>query len=269
MPWTGAHLHAARVNLEKRCLIESSKKKLAGSLGSVSQPRWNLDGTKLFFLGDKTGYSQLYAVDVAAAPELPKAVISPEEKYDQGQPDWQLDQSSYAVVDSSKILVGTRAGVLTVYDIETSSRKDIELPYRSVSDIRALSPTVVAFIARSDTKPTALVTMDFSGSGPPTFRAVKQTTTTDVDEGYISAAEEIEFPTKGKSGQTAFAWLYPPKNKDCRLDGEKPPVIVRAHGGPTAAAAPGLDWVIQFYTSRGFAFADVNCKTALLSGEWT
>ncbi len=37
-----------------------------------------------------------------------------------------------------------------------------------------------------------------------------------------------------------------------------PPLILRAHGGPTGAASATLDWTVQFWTSRGFAFCDVN-----------
>ena len=41
-------------------------------------------------------------------------------------------------------------------------------------------------------------------------------------------------------------------------DGERPPLIVLSHGGPTAAADAELDLEIQFFTSRGFAVVDVD-----------
>jgi dipeptidyl aminopeptidase/acylaminoacyl peptidase len=40
--------------------------------------------------------------------------------------------------------------------------------------------------------------------------------------------------------------------------GERPPLIVISHGGPIAAADATLDYKVQFWTSRGFAVADVN-----------
>jgi dienelactone hydrolase len=40
--------------------------------------------------------------------------------------------------------------------------------------------------------------------------------------------------------------------------GDRPPLIVISHGGPVAAADSTLDYTIQFWTSRGFAVADVN-----------
>ena len=41
-------------------------------------------------------------------------------------------------------------------------------------------------------------------------------------------------------------------------DGEKPPLVVLTHGGPTANASTGLDLCKQLMTSRGFAIVDVD-----------
>ena len=41
-------------------------------------------------------------------------------------------------------------------------------------------------------------------------------------------------------------------------DGEKPPLLVKCHGGPTAAASSTLDLRIQYWTSRGISVLDVN-----------
>ena len=40
--------------------------------------------------------------------------------------------------------------------------------------------------------------------------------------------------------------------------GARPPLLVKSHGGPTAAASPALDLRIQFWTSRGFSVVDVD-----------
>ena len=67
----------------------------------------------------------------------------------------------------------------------------------------------------------------------------------------------IEFPTEG--GLTAHALFYPPANPDFEApDGERPPLIVESHGGPTGNASPIFSLGTQFWTSRGFAVVDVN-----------
>jgi dipeptidyl aminopeptidase/acylaminoacyl peptidase len=78
-----------------------------------------------------------------------------------------------------------------------------------------------------------------------------------LDSGYVSVAEPIEFPTA--NGLTAFGFFYAPKNRDyVGPDGERPPLIVMSHGGPTSAAEASLSLGVQYWSSRGFAVLDVN-----------
>ena len=78
-----------------------------------------------------------------------------------------------------------------------------------------------------------------------------------VGDGYISLPEAVEFDTDG--GRTAHAFYYAPRNADfAGPAGELPPLLVKSHGGPTAAASTALDLGVQFWTSRGFGVVDVN-----------
>jgi Prolyl oligopeptidase family len=53
--------------------------------------------------------------------------------------------------------------------------------------------------------------------------------------------------------------FYPPHSPDYEASAnEKPPLLVKCHGGPTSAASSGLSLPIQFWTSRGIAVLDVN-----------
>lgn len=71
-----------------------------------------------------------------------------------------------------------------------------------------------------------------------------------VDPGYLTEPQSIEFPTEG--GLTAWMYYYPPRNQDFVLPaGEKPPLIVKIHGGPTSSATTMLSLSYQYYTSRG------------------
>lgn len=76
-----------------------------------------------------------------------------------------------------------------------------------------------------------------------------------MDDGYISKPELIEFPTA--NGETAYGFYYPPSNCDFEApEGEEscvPPLLVKAHGGPTAQTSIVFNPALQFWTSRGFA----------------
>ena len=77
----------------------------------------------------------------------------------------------------------------------------------------------------------------------------------DIDPGYLSLPQTLEFPTN--EGKTAFAFFYPPKNKDYKgID--TPPLIVKSHGGPSTQSTSALNLEIQYWTSRGIAYLDVN-----------
>jgi acetyl esterase/lipase len=68
----------------------------------------------------------------------------------------------------------------------------------------------------------------------------------------ISTPEAMWF--EGGGGEPTQAWFYPPAGGA----GPDSPLLIRAHGGPTAMARTGLNLVVQFWTSRGWGVVDVN-----------
>lgn len=78
-----------------------------------------------------------------------------------------------------------------------------------------------------------------------------------VDAGFVSSGEKISYATF--DGTSAYAVYYPPASAThSGPPSSAPPLIARCHGGPTASARRGLDWLVAFFTSRGFAFVDVD-----------
>ena len=61
------------------------------------------------------------------------------------------------------------------------------------------------------------------------------------------APRVIEFPT---DGGTAFAHLYPPQNADFEgPDGERPPLVVWSHGGPTSESTQEFNLGVSYFTT--------------------
>src|SRR3546814_6214272 len=86
-------------------------------------------------------------------------------------------------------------------------------------------------------------------------------------------------PTLFRSdGATAHGIYYPPTNPEVAGPvGERPPLLVMIHGGPTAAARHEMQVATQYWTSRGFAVVDVPYRGStgyeraygdLLQGTW-
>jgi dipeptidyl aminopeptidase/acylaminoacyl peptidase len=131
--------------------------------------------------------------------------------------------------------------------------RDINVPYTSIWGVRGGSGFVV-LLAGSPTDAESIIRLDMANGHLDTLR--RSTDVTFPPE-YLSLPEVIEFPTEG--GLTSHAVYYRPKNGNyAGPDGERPPLIVVSHGGPTGAASSALNLAIQFWTSRGFAVADVD-----------
>jgi dipeptidyl aminopeptidase/acylaminoacyl peptidase len=114
----------------------------------------------------------------------------------------------------------------------------------------------VVVIAGSATQPDAVVRVDLASG---VVETVRRGSTLEIDDGYVSVAEPIAFETTG--GEQAHAFYHAPRNRDFVAPaGERPPLVVISHGGPTSAARPTLDLQIQYWTSRGFAVVDVNYR---------
>jgi dipeptidyl aminopeptidase/acylaminoacyl peptidase len=63
----------------------------------------------------------------------------------------------------------------------------------------------------------------------------------------------------GHDGGTVYGLFYRPHNERFVAKGA-PPLIVSVHGGPTSQRLMGFALNAQFYTSRGYAFLDVNYR---------
>ena len=109
-----------------------------------------------------------------------------------------------------------------------------------------------------------------------THKVVRPPARSAVDPTYLSTPAPIVFPTTDNA--EAHGLFYPPANPSAQCPvGEKPPLLVLGHGGPTGAARSQLQLGIQYWTSRGIAVVDVNYRGSTgygtayreaLQGQW-
>ena len=124
---------------------------------------------------------------------------------------------------------------------------ELEIPFTELDGLQVGAHAVVALAGRAG-DPAVIARFDPVTLAPA--GVLRRASTITFDPAVIAEPESIEFPTTGD--RTAHALYYPPTNPDFRgPDGEKPPLIVRSHGGPTSNASTGLDLNKQFMTSRG------------------
>jgi len=216
---------------------------------SIFQPEWSPDGA-LYFVSDRTGWWNLYRWrDGAVEP-----VVQREAEF--GAPAWVFGMSTYAFESAGRIVCAyNEQGVWRLARIDTRTRafKPIDSPYTALGEMRA-APGRAVFLAASPREPASVVRMDTETNR---FEVLRCSTEIEIDDGFLSPPEVIEFPTAGD--RTAFGFYYPPRNRDFAAPaGERPPLLVMTHGGPTGAVPNALKWSLQYWTSRGFAVLDVN-----------
>ena len=255
MPWDGTELWVAEINADG---FLGKKQLVAGGLEeSIFQPEWSLDGV-LYFVSDKSNWWNLYRTPLNPPLLRGEAGIEPlcEMAAEFGLPQWVFGMSTYAVVSKSKIICTyTQQGKWHLASLDLIAKKltTIETPYTDISSVKARGEIVI-FLAGSPTESTAIVQLNLATSQREVLR---RSSDLSIESGYLSVPEPIAFPTE--NGLTAFGFFYPPKNQDFAAPaGEKPPLVVKSHGGPTAATSSSMNLKIQYWTSRGFAVLDVN-----------
>jgi len=268
MPWDGTELWVADIAgdgslANQRCIA-------GGPDESIFQPEWSPDG-ELHFVSDLTGWWRLYRWTGDLAVEL----TEPGNEAEAGRPLWQFGIATYGFVDEHTIVVMEAVEGrwhLALLDIESGDQRAFDLPFADYDHLCA-GEGRVAFVGAGHAEPPALVLLD-----PATLEheVVRTSAEFSIDPGYVSRGECIGFPTA--DGSMAFAFRYGPTNRDFRGPaGERPPLIVKIHGGPTSQARLGLNLKIQYWTSRGFMVLDVNYRGSTgfgteyrrkLDGQW-
>jgi len=247
MPWDGTELWLAKVTEDGSL---SRPRRLVGNVKeSVCQPRWAPSGT-LHFISDATGWWNLYRWEGERGDPL-----FPMEAEFAG-PQWGFGMSSYGFEDNTTILCtyiyeGTTR--LAQFDTRSRSMEEIPIPYCGIGSLQ-VGKGFATFVAASTTEPSAVIRLNLATLE---MTPLRQSSTLTIDPGYISEPEVISFPTTG--GFNAYGIYYRPQNKDYEVQvNERPPLLVKTHGGPTASASSALNTTIQYWTSRGFAVLDVN-----------
>ncbi|KAG1827909.1 Alpha/Beta hydrolase protein [Suillus variegatus] len=233
MPWEGGQIYVADVhyNSNTHTLSLSNTKLVAGEANNLSAcyPLW-ASNDKLLFTSDESNFANLWEYTQACT----KPVLSSVVQQDFCMPSWTLDDYSFALLDENgtkAVCVAWRAGrsVLYVVDIATGSYveiKDESFDFVVVNNVCRLSDYTFVFTGLQSNAPGAAILCTLTG---PSF--------------------------------TVYAVYYAPNNPayaGSSIPGEKPPCVLGVHGGPTGLETQQLNWVKQYFTSRGYAWLDVN-----------
>jgi dipeptidyl aminopeptidase/acylaminoacyl peptidase len=247
MPWDGTELWVGEMQPDGS--LGRTECVAGGASESIFQPEWSPDGT-LYFVSDRTGWWNLHRLCNGQVEPLTNL------EAEFGMPQWVFGMRTYAFESARRIVCAyTQQGIWQLASIDTETRKleNIETPYTSISEVHAV-PGRVVFHGGSPTEPTSIVQLDLATGQ---IDVLRQTSRVEIDPGYLSLPQAVEFPTENKL--TAHAFFYPPQNRDYAAPSDElPPLLVFSHGGPTGTTSSTFRLGVQYWTSRGFAVLDVN-----------
>jgi dipeptidyl aminopeptidase/acylaminoacyl peptidase len=258
MPWDASELWVAACASDGA--LVNPRRVAGGDDESIVQPEWAPDGS-LVFVSDRSGWWNLYRWSRADAPPESLAPMAA----DFAGPQWVFGMSWYGIAGDGTIFAAAageagsgvwriaRDGPPALVDLPDARVETLQV--RSVGELTSL-----CYIGASWEQPRRVVLAGIDTGGRVVSRRVlREQFELTVDRAFLSEPEAIEFPTT--DGQTAHAFYYRPTNPDYRAPaGEKPPLVVEIHGGPTSSASTALQMGIDAFTSRGFAVVDVNYR---------
>jgi dipeptidyl aminopeptidase/acylaminoacyl peptidase len=175
-----------------------------------------------------------------------------------GVPQWVFGMSTYDFVAPDRIVCAfSEQGRWRLGEIDVGARalREIATPYTDVSSVCACEGATW-FVGGSPVSAPAIVRLQ-PESG--VAEVVSSSSALAINPAYFSQPRALTYPTGG--GELAHAFFYPPCNRDFGVPpGERPPLLVVSHGGPTAASHSTLNLRLQYWTSRGFGVLDVNYR---------
>ncbi|THU89456.1 alpha/beta-hydrolase [Dendrothele bispora CBS 962.96] len=293
MPWESSQILIADVSLTDStsdpALKLSNITTVAGDANSnisVGWMSWASNET-LLFLSDESGFVNPWKYDVSSKKS--SAIFPEPVGEDFANVMWSLGMFPYAVVDPQGrhgIFTAWRDGrnILYLVDLESGTRKQLDSPYVTVESMRTVSKekNQVVFVGgKVDASPAVVQCTAALGKSSPqvVFETLNLPGEPPFAKELVSVPKgmALKVPPNGEPLHIVFYAPHNPQYEGSSVDVEKPPCVLNVHGGPTGMAFQDLQSRIQYFTSRGWSWLDVNYGGSFgygrayrdrLNGQW-
>lgn len=279
MPWTQSCLHVASLGFAGELRTRVALVDREGVC--VYEPRWTLDGD-LVHADDSSGWANLYRTEGfvwrdgedadAWTTRLRTRPLHPGRQAF-SHPHWQLGLHSFDNFDNDQLICSWAEDLtwhVGTVRLDNGQEEEWSTGWWPIGNVASTEGRVV-FLADSGTHSPAIV--EIKGG---VTRVIRPSTEAEIAPDMVSEGRIISWRTS--DGEEAHGFYYPPVNPlFAAPEGDLPPLVVNAHGGPTSAARPGLSMSVQYWTTRGFAVLDVNYRGSTgfgrayrerLNGHW-
>ena len=215
---------------------------------SFFQPYW-ISNNILICSEDSSGWWNLLFLNINQIDKINIKKRILKESFEYGMPEWVSGISLFSgSINNLFCLAKNNEYWILEHYRNCIFHKKIDLPFTSLKDLHVSENRLVC-IASSDLSHDTLLELDTCQ--PLNIFISPQEISSDKLNSY-SKADSYWF--KGYLDQKTHAWLYRPH----LINEEKPPLIVKVHGGPTALFTGELNLEVQYWLSRGWFVAEVN-----------
>ncbi len=272
MPWDGTELCVAPVFAGMR--LGNIQVVAGGETEAVHGADWTADG-RLVFSTDRSGFWNLHSWSPGSSSDQALTQLTGAEI---GAPQWVFGTQRWAeLTDGRLAAVVTDSATDHLVVVGTDgSIASIPTPYLAIGELSTTDHNTILINGATPVSLPDLVELDLAGIAVAWPRPADGVS---IEAGWFSVAQPVTYHLEGRlDSRDTHAFVYPPTGPGFEgLPGERPPLVVMGHGGPTAHASRALNLRVQYWTSRGFAVADVNyggssgfgrAYRQLLAGAW-
>lgn len=278
MPWEESTLHVGDLRpdgtLGEQVVVDG------GAEHAVAEPRWT-EECELIHVSNASGFWNLYRTEgfpilgtnrTGWTTALRTRPLHPAQATFTA-PAWELGPHHFDVLDGEHLIASWAKNAIWHLGTIKLSNGELEewgVGWQPLGNVASSSGRVV-MLAANELQTPAII--EVKGG---TVQVLRGSGEFSADPKGVSLPEPLSWPTSG--GVEAHGFYYPPASEEFTgPDDELPPLIVNVHGGPTSVARPGYDLAIQYWTSRGFAYLDVNYRGShgygslyrwALAGQW-
>ncbi|GHJ41417.1 acyl-peptide hydrolase [Streptomyces sp. TS71-3] len=253
MPWDSTRVLLAEVRADGT--LSEPVQVAGGGEEAVSQVEWDHAG-RLLFASDRTGWWNLYRADGTGPADVAAAAPLRARDEEFAGPLWRIGARWFAALPDGRIAVlhGKGALALGILDPDSGKVTDIGGPWTEWTATLSVHGTRVVGVAAGTHRGHEVVEADAVTGEAAVIGSPHEDP---VDPAYYPEPEVRTFP--GPGGREIHAQVYPPHHPEhAGPDGELPPYVVWAHGGPTSRVPLVLDLEIAYFTSRGIGVVEVN-----------
>ena len=250
MPWESNNLFFGSINsfgqLQK---IVKFKNKNINFDKTVSffQPLW-ISKNILICSEDSSGWWNLLFLKINKIEEIHILKKIQKEFYEYGLPEWISGMSIFSGSKKNLFcLAKNKESWIIEHYQDCSFYQKIDLPFNCLRDLYVSSNRLIC-LASNDISHEKLIEIDIDNLSKSSFSTIVKSKIRNLS----SQAESYWF--KGYGNKMTHAWIYKPNS----TDNNKPPLIVKAHSGPTSVFDGSFNLEVQYWTSRGWFVAEVN-----------